>query len=403
SYSASSSGCIAHGAAVAITERLAELPDLALPSSLYKEAARPPATGDILAYLQALLQKDPAAFLARYGGVLQCQELNHFEALRSADFEVDHWLGVYAAQRIEAADQAANPGRLPARVKNRRLAAMRRLAAQGEYFSDDSMRHREPLLYHQQIGRFVEEEEERQQQQQEEEQQQRQEHNGQAVGASCSSGLDGALRGSCLASSLRQVLEARDADSSAAATLANASPSEHAVFTSGSAEGMTGRGGDSEMQDAPGTYAWNREGASVGPSAAGASRPYGDVRANMLFSEFLMRQDEEAQLVMRRIRQQQEEDAQMSEHDSDQDDDDDAAGGAVPRAGGPYCGSRTLPSASERAQMRRDFLSEMQSRFLLGQDGEYVDYGAIDADTSLDGDWLEEEARDAEEKYFDED
>ncbi|GIL72858.1 hypothetical protein Vretimale_4531 [Volvox reticuliferus] len=285
---------------------------------------------------------------------------------------------------------------------------MRRLAAQGEYFSDDAMRHREPLLYHQQIGRFAEEEEEEEeeQQQQQQEDQQRQEHNRQTAGASCSSGFDGALPGSCLASSLRQVLEARDAAPSTAAAVAKASTLGQAIFTSEVSsepgEGMPGRGADSEMQDVPGACAWNREGASTGPVAAVASRTKGGVAANVLFSEFLMRQDEEAQLVMRRKRQQQEEDAQMSEHDSDQDDDD-AVGGSARRAGGPYCGSRTLPSASERAQMRRDFLSEMQSRFLLGQDEEYVDYGTIDADASLDGDWLEEEARDAEEKYFDED
>ncbi|GIL72859.1 hypothetical protein Vretifemale_3156 [Volvox reticuliferus] len=194
---------------------------------------------------------------------------------------------------------------------------MRRLAAQGEYFSDDAMRHREPLLYHQQIGRFAEEEEEEEeeQQQQQQEDQQRQEHNRQTAGASCSSGFDGALPGSCLASSLRQVLEARDAAPSTAAAVAKASTLGQAIFTSEVSsepgEGMPGRGADSEMQDVPGACAWNREGASTGPVAAVASRTKGGVAANVLFSEFLMRQDEEAQLVMRRKRQQQEEDAQV--------------------------------------------------------------------------------------------
>ncbi len=65
---------------------------------------------------------------------------------------------------------------------------------------------------------------------------------------------------------------------------------------------------------------------------------------------------------------------------------------------------RHPPNASELAQLRRDFLSEMESRFLLGQDGGHgVDYGTIDADASLDGDWLAQEERDAEDKYFDED
>ncbi len=45
----------------------------------------------------------------RYGTVLQSQELNHFEPLRSSDFEVDHWLRHFAAQNMAAAEQAADP------------------------------------------------------------------------------------------------------------------------------------------------------------------------------------------------------------------------------------------------------------------------------------------------------
>ena len=44
----------------------------------------------------------------------------------------------------------------------------------------------------------------------------------------------------------------------------------------------------------------------------------------------------------------------------------------------------------------------MQERFLAGKD-EGVDYGRIDADVTLDDDWLAEAGRDAEEKYFDDD
>ena len=41
--------------------------------------------------------------------MLQSQELNHFEPLRSSDFEVDHWLRHYAAQQMAAAGRAADP------------------------------------------------------------------------------------------------------------------------------------------------------------------------------------------------------------------------------------------------------------------------------------------------------
>jgi len=43
-------------------------------------------------------------------------------------------------RELKAADQ---------RVKNRRFVAMRGLLAAGEYFSDEQMKHRDPLLYEQ--------------------------------------------------------------------------------------------------------------------------------------------------------------------------------------------------------------------------------------------------------------
>ena len=42
-------------------------------------------------------------------------------------------------------------------VRNRRLAAMQRLHSAGEYFSLESMQERDPLLYSQYIGQFLDE------------------------------------------------------------------------------------------------------------------------------------------------------------------------------------------------------------------------------------------------------
>jgi hypothetical protein len=53
------------------------------------------------------------------------------------------------------------------------------------------------------------------------------------------------------------------------------------------------------------------------------------------------------------------------------------------------------------ARRRQEFLLEMQHRFLDGLDGEHQDYGAIDADTTLDDDWAKQQAQDAEDAYFD--
>lgn len=47
-------------------------------------------------------------------------------------------------------------------VKNRRFLAMQELEAGGEYFEEEAMKGREPLLYEQMIGRFMTEEEKKQ-------------------------------------------------------------------------------------------------------------------------------------------------------------------------------------------------------------------------------------------------
>jgi hypothetical protein len=45
----------------------------------------------------------------------------------------------------------------------------------------------------------------------------------------------------------------------------------------------------------------------------------------------------------------------------------------------------------------------LQSRFLLGLDGEHQEYADIDGDASLDEAWAAQQAQDAEDAYFDAD
>lgn len=55
-------------------------------------------------------------------------------------------------------------------------------------------------------------------------------------------------------------------------------------------------------------------------------------------------------------------------------------------------------------QERMDsFTRIMQEKFLSGEDTEHVNYHTIDNDQTLDDHWLVEVARDAEDKYFEED
>lgn len=57
---------------------------------------------------------------------------------------------------------------------------------------------------------------------------------------------------------------------------------------------------------------------------------------------------------------------------------------------------------AKRAGKVQELVKEMKARFLAGEE-EDVDYGAIDADDSLDEHWAREAQQDAEDKYFDED
>jgi len=116
----------------------------------------------------------------------------------------------------------------------------------------------------------------------------------------------------------------------------------------------------------------------------------------------------------------------MSEHESDSEDGhaehdkplaNSAAGSGMPgRSSGVHTAAAdssalqdpqavTAVDMSDLACRRRrqELAEEMQSRFLLGFDDAYQDYGQIDADANLDEDWAEQAARDAEDAYFDAD
>lgn len=133
----------------------------------------------------------PCMLAHRYGKLLKPNEVTLFDQF-SSDFEVAHWLRVLGAtppsaqaqeQQTEPAcasgassgplhEAGAEPAPQPHQVqaspssvgkqqaatavqKNRRLAAMQNLQQQGDYFSEDTMRQRAPLLYHQLIGQYT--------------------------------------------------------------------------------------------------------------------------------------------------------------------------------------------------------------------------------------------------------
>jgi hypothetical protein len=94
----------------------------------------------------------------RFGKFLQSSDLQFFQEVpdnedQECDYEVQFYLK-------EIAHRCAHSGTI---VKNRRFAAMQELEAGGEYFSEQSMKFRNPLLYEQMIGQYLTDEEKEEQ------------------------------------------------------------------------------------------------------------------------------------------------------------------------------------------------------------------------------------------------
>lgn len=131
-----------------IAQRLTNDPTLRLPVSLELESSDKVSDQKRKEYLQTLLQRDPGVFLERYSNKLTEAERAQFEPLRG-DYEVDFYLKLAE----DDANRAAH--KLSATAKNRRHAQLKRLVADGAYFSEDAMRIRAPLLHHQYVGQYT--------------------------------------------------------------------------------------------------------------------------------------------------------------------------------------------------------------------------------------------------------
>ncbi|XP_005806117.1 coiled-coil domain-containing protein 97 [Xiphophorus maculatus] len=92
----------------------------------------------------------PLVFLERYHGHLKPEHLPAFAHV-SLDPRAQHY------SRLVQTRPAGCTNRT--RVRNQRYAALRALQKDGEYFSEEQMRMREPLLYEQYIGQFLTDEE----------------------------------------------------------------------------------------------------------------------------------------------------------------------------------------------------------------------------------------------------
>jgi len=98
--------------------------------------------------LRQLLQKDPPLFLERYGRALTPKELDLFVAPYQGNYEVSWHLS-----RLRQ-DSNKSAKALEKQRKNRRYQKMLQLLEDGEFFSEEEMKVRQPVLYQQYVGKY---------------------------------------------------------------------------------------------------------------------------------------------------------------------------------------------------------------------------------------------------------
>lgn len=92
----------------------------------------------------------PLVFLERYHACLKPQNLSAFDHV-SSDPRAQHYSKVIQRRAASCTNKT--------RVRNQRYAALRALQNEGQYFSEEQMRMRAPLLYEQYIGQYLTDEE----------------------------------------------------------------------------------------------------------------------------------------------------------------------------------------------------------------------------------------------------
>lgn len=103
-----------------------------------------------LEVVEKLLANNPGEFLARFGSILTEEDLLYFDTRCSSEYTV-HFRTTEIRQRLHSAGSKTQQ----AVIKNRRYEAMRQLEALGDYFSDEEMKRRDPLLYEDMIGQHL--------------------------------------------------------------------------------------------------------------------------------------------------------------------------------------------------------------------------------------------------------
>lgn len=132
-----------------ITQRLSSLDNLYFPRSV-QDTSSITNPSERKSILFNLLSRDTAVFLERYGTELRSEELDEFDVLKE-DYEISWHLN--NLRKVLSPTTEDNKCR-SITVKNRRRAYLDKLINDGNYFSEDSMREREPYLHHEYLGKY---------------------------------------------------------------------------------------------------------------------------------------------------------------------------------------------------------------------------------------------------------
>lgn len=130
-----------------ISDRLSGLDNLYFPRAQQSSAST---ASQRKSLLLDLLTRDVPLFLERYGSQLTSDDLNEFEALKN-DYEINWHLN--RLRSVISPTQEDLKSR-SVKIKNRRRAYLDKLVNDGQYFSEDAMRERDPYLHHEYVGKF---------------------------------------------------------------------------------------------------------------------------------------------------------------------------------------------------------------------------------------------------------
>lgn len=103
--------------------------------------------------LRGILCQKPGSFLMRFGRYLDENDLKLFESKSTGNYEVCFRVKELQ-QNLERTSRAQSK-----MVKNRRYTRLEQLMSESDYFLEEEMQRREPLLFEYYIGQFLSEEE----------------------------------------------------------------------------------------------------------------------------------------------------------------------------------------------------------------------------------------------------